>query len=156
VTAKQPPSAGGRRRFSPKTTARVAWTLWAVVMVISLAAAVLLMVTRSVRPADDPWQVGLLFNVGFLSYSIVGLIIAAHRPNNPLGWLLLLIGLILGLNELLRYYADYTLTYRPGALPAELAVGWVSTWIWAVIFPILPFVFLLFPDGRLPSRRSTS
>jgi len=29
----------------------------------------------------------------------------------------------------------------------------VSTWIWAVIYPLLPFVFLLVPDGRLPSRR---
>jgi two-component system, NarL family, sensor kinase len=87
-------------------------------------------------------------------YLTVGLIIAAKRPSNPLGWLLLLVGLILGLNELLHYYADYTLSYRPGSLPGGLAVAWVSTWIWALIFPILPFVFLLFPNGRLPSRRS--
>ena len=153
MTAQQPPSSGGRRRFSLKTTARVAWALWAVVMVISLAAGVLLVVTRSIRPAGDPWQVGILFYVAFLSFATVGLIIAVRRPSNPLGWLLLLIGLTLSLNELLRYYADYTLTYKPGALPAGLAVGWVSTWIWAIIFPILPLVFLLFPDGRLPSHR---
>ena len=29
----------------------------------------------------------------------------------------------------------------------------MSTWIWAFIYPILPFIFLLFPDGRLPSPR---
>ena len=29
----------------------------------------------------------------------------------------------------------------------------MATWIWAFIYPILPFVFLLFPDGHLPSRR---
>jgi hypothetical protein len=49
------------------------------------------------------------------------------------------------LSELLRYYADDTLSYRPGSLPGGLAVAWVSTWIWALIFRILPFVFLLFP-----------
>ena len=92
-------------------------------------------------------------DLGFLSYLTVGLIIAAKRPSNPLGWLLLLVGLILGLNELLHYYADYTLSYRPGSLPGGLVMAWVSTWIWALIFPILPFVFLLFPDGRLPSPR---
>ena len=56
-------------------------------------------------------------------------------------------------NEFLRTYADYTLYYRPGTLPAGLFIAWVATWIWAFIFPILPFVFLLFPDGRLPSPR---
>lgn len=77
-----------------------------------------------------------------------------HPPaRQPLGWLLLLFGLSLGANGFLRVYAEYTLLYRPGALPGGLAIAWVSTWIWAFIYPILPFVLLLFPDGRLPSRR---
>jgi hypothetical protein len=29
----------------------------------------------------------------------------------------------------------------------------VATWIWAIILPLMPFLFLLFPNGRLPSRR---
>ena len=88
-----------------------------------------------------------------VAFATVGLIIASRRPANPLGWLLLSFGLSLSANEFLRAYADYTLFYRPGTLPAGLAIAWVATWIWAFIFPILPFVFLLFPDGRLPSCR---
>jgi hypothetical protein len=57
------------------------------------------------------------------------------------------------MNDFLHYYGTYTLIYQPGALPLGLAVGWVASWNWAIIFPLLPFVFLLFPDGRLPSRR---
>ncbi len=86
-------------------------------------------------------------------FRTVGLIIASRRPANPLGWLLLFFGFSLSANEFLRAYAEYTLFYKPGALPAGLFIAWVSTWIWAFIYPILPFVFLLFPDGHLPSRR---
>ena len=85
---------------------------------------------------------GVVANVGDLAFTTVGLIIASRRPANPLGWLLLAFGLSLSANEFLRAYADYTLFYRPGTLPAGLAIAWVATWIWACIYPILPFVFL--------------
>ena len=59
----------------------------------------------------------------------------------------------MGLNDGMHAYGNYALVYKPGALPAGLAIGWVSTWNRALIFPLFPFLFLLFPDGRLPSRR---
>jgi signal transduction histidine kinase len=153
VTTRPSTTASGFR-LSLVMTTRAAWGLWVVAVVVTLSAIVLVVITRSVpRGPYDQWDLAVLRDVGFLSYLTVGLIIAAKRPSNPLGWLLLLVGLILGLNELLHYYADYTLSYRPGSLPGGLVVAWVSTWIWALIFPILPLVFLLFPDGRLPSRR---
>src|SRR5258706_13665092 len=43
---------------------------------------------------------------------------------------------------------------HPGSLPAGIAVGWVSSWIWVCGFsPLATFGVLLFPDGHLPSRR---
>jgi hypothetical protein len=133
---------------------RLAWALWILAVVSAAVAIVLVVVSRSIsRPTYDQWTSTLLFLLVYPAFPTVGLIIAVHRPANPLGWLLLLIGLILGLNDATHAYADYTLAYRPGTLPAGLAVGWVSTWNWTLIYPILPFLFLLFPDGRLPSRR---
>jgi hypothetical protein len=153
VTATRPRSTH-RNYLSLRTATGLAWGLWAATVVATVAALVLLYVTRSVpRPAHDQWQLSLLAGSGMLAYATVGLIIAARRPGNSLGWLLLLIGLTLGMNRLLQTYADYTLTYRPGALPGGLAVGWVATWNWALILPLTPFLFLLFPNGRLPSRR---
>ena len=153
MTAAQP-SSTQRDGPRPRMAAGVAWGLWATTVAATVAALVLLFLTRSVpRPAPDQWQLSLLSGSGTLAFATVGLLIAARRSNNPLGWLLLVVGLTLAVNRLLQVYADYTLTYRPGTLPGGLAVGWVATWIWAIIFPLLPFLFLLFPNGRLPSGR---
>jgi hypothetical protein len=151
MTAAQRPSTSGGH-LSTRAAARIAWSLWAVAVVMAVSTMILVVVTRSVpRSAYDQWQMVWVRMVGQLAFPTVGLIIASRRSTNPLGWLLLFFGLSLSANEFLRAYAEYTLFYKPGALPGGLAIAWVSTWIWGFIYPILPFVFLLFPDGRLPS-----
>jgi hypothetical protein len=142
------------RRGGRLTPRAAAWSLWAVVVVLTILTMALVVVTRSVsRSPYDQWYLIWLRVSGDLAFTSVGLIIASRRPANPLGWLLLFFGLSLSANEFLRAYAEYTLFYRPGTLPAGLFIAWVATWIWAFIYPILPFVFLLFPNGRLPSPR---
>jgi hypothetical protein len=149
------PTAARVGRISPGVATRMAWGLGTVAIVVTLLAMALVVATRSVpRPGwERSWQLVVATIAWYLSFSIVGTIIAARRPANPVGWLLLGIGLTLGMNDFMHYYGTYTLIYRPGALPLGLAVGWVANWNWAIIFPLLPFVFLLFPDGRLPSPR---
>jgi hypothetical protein len=89
-----------------------------------------------------------------MSFPLVGAVIATHRPRNPLGWMFLVIGLSQGLTSFGSQYASYVFRTAPGAGPGgELAV-WVSQWAWAPgLGLLLTFVPLLFPDGRLPSRR---
>jgi hypothetical protein len=149
------PTAARAGLPSPSVATRVAWSLGAIAIVTTLFAMALVVATRSVpRPGwERQWQLVLATIAWYLSFSVVGTIVAARRSANPVGWLLLGIGLTLGLNDFMHYYGTYALIYRPGTLPLGLAVGWVATWNWAIIFPLLPFVFLLFPDGRLPSRR---
>jgi two-component system, NarL family, sensor kinase len=79
--------------------------------------------------------------------------IAARRPRNPIGWLLLAGGIS---------YASTAagVTALACVPPADsTAAGWrlVATltntgWTWALTF-FLPIALMLFPDGRLPSRR---
>lgn len=138
-----------------RTASRTAWALWILTSALTAGAMVLLVVTRSV-PDDEgrkDWLLALIQLPWFLAFSTVGLVLAARRPANPIGWLLLAIGLVLSLNEAMRFYAVYALVYSPGSWPGGLAVGWVACWNWSLFLPLLPFVFLLFPDGRLPSRR---
>jgi hypothetical protein len=89
------------------------------------------------------------------SFSVVGAIVASHRPANPLGWIFLVVGFSEGLAVFAYPYAEYALVTEPGSsLPGAVLMSWVGQLFW---FPGFVLVFtyapLLFPDGRLPSRR---
>jgi hypothetical protein len=63
------------------------------------------------------------------------------------------IGLGVGLDAFARGYATYGLLGRPGGLPGAMAAAWATNFTWILGLGLLPLVLLLFPDGRLPTRR---
>src|SRR5947207_4239320 len=83
----------------------------------------------------------------------IGVLIASRRPENPIGWLFLTAGAVLGITNFFQGYAIHALIVTPGSLPAGRALAWISNWIWPIPIAILPFLFLLFPSGHLRSRR---
>jgi hypothetical protein len=85
-------------------------------------------------------------------FGAVGFVVAWRKPGNPLGWAILAMAAFFALSEDASFYtvADYRL--RHGGLP----LGWVALLAqpgWAPGIVLLGLVFLLFPDGRLPSPR---
>jgi hypothetical protein len=89
-----------------------------------------------------------------MSFPLVGAVIATHRPRNPLGWMFLVIGISTGLVVFGYEYASYVFRTAPGTAPGGGLAVWVGQWAWAPgLGLLLTFVPLLFPDGRLPSRR---
>jgi hypothetical protein len=89
-----------------------------------------------------------------VSFSVVGALIASHRPENPIGWLFLAAALFYGIQIPGEEYAVYALLTNPGSLPLGAELAWLTEWIWAPGFGIiLVFLPLLFPDGHPPSRR---
>jgi hypothetical protein len=89
-----------------------------------------------------------------LSFSTVGALIATRQPQNPIGWIMIVAGFGLAATLLTGNYVELSLAQPPGRLPATVWVAWVSQWVWVLGFgPALTFLFLLFPNGRLPSRR---
>jgi hypothetical protein len=88
-----------------------------------------------------------------LSFSTIGAILVSHRPEHPIGWLFCVIGLLASIDHICGEYAIYTLLAHPGALPAGEVGAWVRSWVWALYIGVGMFLVLLFPDGRLPSRR---
>ena len=92
---------------------------------------------------------GIGFLVMALAYASVGAIVAARAPGNPIGWVFCLVGLAYCLTVLVFEYANYGLHAHPGLPGLTLAAWWPSES--AAALPAL--VFLLFPDGRLASRR---
>ena len=85
-------------------------------------------------------------------YAAVGFIVARRQPRNPIGWLLIGFILLFLLSSVVGWYA--VLYYRFGHhdLPlAPVAVLLQPSWVLALL--MFPVVILLFPDGRLASRR---
>ena len=89
--------------------------------------------------------------VGALSFVTVGALVAYRRPGNPIGWLLCATGLLEALTAFGGEYGAYALA--TGSLPGEVLALWFSTWTWLAAGSVVLFVFLFFPDGRLPSPR---
>jgi hypothetical protein len=87
-------------------------------------------------------------------YAAVGGVILARAPGNWLGRILLVAGWLWALDLLLNQIAWYGLVTAPGSVPAVGLASWLAAWIWipgnSLLFSWTP---LLFPDGRLPSRR---
>jgi hypothetical protein len=80
----------------------------------------------------------------------VGALLAARRPRNPIGWILLTVFLLISAPVSDYLVLDYRMYH--GTLPLGwLAVGLTNSWpVLAVLITILLWVF---PDGRFPSGR---
>jgi MFS family permease len=94
-----------------------------------------------------------LMSAAILVSSFVGSLIAARRPSHPIGWLLAGTALVWALLECSFGYAAYGLVAHPGSLPAALPVALLRRTMEPLTLLGPALVFLLFPDGRLPSRR---
>lgn len=89
-----------------------------------------------------------------VGFTVVGALIVSRYPRHRLGWLYLVSGTAMATALFVHAYAWHGLVTAPGAVPLALAAGWVSAWVWTFGFtPALTFGLLLYPDGRLPSRR---
>jgi hypothetical protein len=87
-----------------------------------------------------------------LMYAGVGLVVARRQPRNPIGWLLLIFTVLYVLGAGASYYA--VLRYRLGHRGLPLApVAVVLDTLQTPSLALFPPVILLFPDGRLASRR---
>jgi signal transduction histidine kinase len=81
----------------------------------------------------------------------LGALLLARVPHHPLGWLLSTTALGMALATASGQYATYA--HFVHELPAAEWAGWVSEWASAPIVLVPAVALLLFPDGRVPSRR---
>lgn len=124
----------------------------AALILTSLATFVLLVIIAGPTTVDlgRNGMAGLV--LGF-TYPIIGWLVASRRPDHPIGWILLVVGLSQGLNAYVGAYATYGLIAVPGSLPLADVASWVSTLAWSPGFLGLILLVLVFPDGRLPTPR---
>jgi hypothetical protein len=143
--------------LSSHTASWLAWSFAALCVALYLLSIPMFLLARSAH-VPSSWGTdltpgSLLAGASFLIFPLVGAMIASSRARNPIGWLCLTIGLLWTVSGLLDYYDVYGVV-KPGSLPFPLAMAWVNNWLWVPSVGLMgTYVFLLFPDGRLPSRR---
>lgn len=126
------------------TAARLAWSLWGVCVVF--------IVLPSLIPGENlPLFESLLVRLWIGTISGVGGLIASRQSKNPIGWIMIAIGVVLALMILARDYAAYALLDDPSSVPFGEVMAWLSTWVAIPAFALGTLFVLLFPDGRLLS-----
>ncbi len=86
-------------------------------------------------------------------FALSGGLLVHLRPRNPIGWLLVVSGLLQVTNLAADAYAARALTDPDGSLPLGLPLAWLASWTWMPSL-LLPTLVLpaLYPTGRAPSR----
>ena len=94
----------------------------------------------------------LAYSAFVLGFATFGGLIASRHPSNPIGWIMLVAGLAFTLGGVSGDYASQSPDNR--TLPGRALAAWFSVWTWSVGASLpATFLILLFPNGRLPSRR---
>ena len=144
-------------RLQESSRARtIAWVVGVVSVVLIVGSLLIMYLDRGVPLPEDVTTGDLSYGLDVLVnifVPVIGVVLATRRPSSPIGWMFLLAGFFLGLGSFTQQYAIRGLIVEPGSLPLVYGVAWVANWSWAIPIGVLPLLFLLFPDGRLPSER---
>jgi hypothetical protein len=134
--------------MSTRTAAWLAWSLAGLSVAMFLASAVVYFLVRSSQegPSTSGALGELLIYVPFLAFPIVGALIASKHPKNPVGWICLTVGLF----WMLIFLGDSI----PGSGPYPVTTYALTQATWVPPVGLLGiYLILLFPNGKLPSRR---
>jgi hypothetical protein len=124
--------------------------LWALAGLTLLLAVALVPLSLAAR--QNPLTTGGPNVVIGLAFGVVGLVVAWHRPRNPIGWLMLVeaAGFIFFIDGGLYNVLNYRLGHRLPLAPVVLFLYHAES---EPDFALVPLTIFLFPDGRLPSAR---
>jgi hypothetical protein len=143
--------------MSPRAASWLAWSL-AGLSLAMFAVGVVLYVLLHTGPVPSNLIAGrtvidVLNSVPVLAFPVVGALIASRRPENPIGWICLADGFLWMFLSMIDYYGVYGLA-RPGSVPFPVVIYALAQWLWVPTVGLLAiYLVLLFPEGRLPSRR---
>ncbi|HEY8847263.1 MAG TPA: hypothetical protein VIM24_11425, partial [Candidatus Limnocylindrales bacterium] len=134
----------------------------ALLTVVSLAFFVTALIVLVIEiahgwvPLGEPGVAQTIIAVAMfaLSFPLVGWVILRRDPSNRLGWIYLAIGFWQALNMFASGYSTLAYWVAAGNLPLASELSWVAIWAWVPGFTLFSTLgILLFPTGRLPSRR---
>jgi hypothetical protein len=119
-------------------------------LTVALAAAVVVLASLT-HDRQDNLESNLPLILFAVAFSVVGFVVARRQPQNPAGWILMVVG---GCILLTLFGWAYSVIYyrlHQGALPVALVALAAAYLAYAGIL-LVPLLLLLFPSGRVPSR----
>jgi hypothetical protein len=137
-----------------RAAAWLAWSLAGLCVAMFVASAALASATLLIADGPPSGLVGMLaLFLPLLSFPVVGGLVSSRRPENPVGWICLAAGLFWMLIGVQEAYDGYALAAH-GRVWTPVALAAALQWMWLPPVGLLGiYMILLFPDGRLPSRR---
>jgi hypothetical protein len=138
-----------------RATTWLAWSVCALILLVLTLSMLLIVLGWSapLQGAWTPWRDQTVSLLGIIGAPILGGLIASRLPHNPYGWLWLGFGSGLAFQSLAESYGAYALVVEPGSLVAPRTISHVLELGGQVALTLAPLLMLLFPTGRLPSRR---
>ena len=132
----------------------LAWGLWLLVLAVNVVTFVLFKLPED----NESTAVKLLDQADpglpMLVFATVGGLILARRPSNVIGWLCWAIGFAVSLSAFGSIQAARTIAGHSIGSPAVLVLYQLGQVLYLLpLLGLLPLLVLLFPTGRLPSRR---
>jgi len=134
----------------------VSWSIAGLTVAFSLAGLVVsVLAILATGDALGLYTHQLTLPLIAIAFAVLGPLVLAQHPRHPIGWIMAITALFSGvvvLNVGLRAYGEEVL--GPAGAAWLPITQWLDLWVW-IPTNVLPFAFLilLFPDGRLLSRR---
>jgi hypothetical protein len=118
----------------------------------SVTAAALLLAAiafAAMAIASAPPDLGSsAYALAWVVFALVGAVLAIRRPENPIGWLFLVIAVVADGSQVASNGGPVDPAGGPSSILRLIAVE-----AWVVPFGLLPVLLILFPTGRPPTRR---
>jgi hypothetical protein len=135
----------------------VKWAAWVPLPVVLVLIAIEVrywMLAYEIDQSPDTLTLTVIVTITMFVFALFGGLIASHRPSNPIGWIFGGAAVAIALRGSTGAYAVWGLAFPEQSMPGRMVLAWFSNWIWRLPIGVLgTFLPLLFPDGRLLSRR---
>jgi hypothetical protein len=143
--------------MSRRVAVGLAWSLAGISVAMFVGSVALFVLVRVAESPGDRTTVDyvskLLVYVPFLAFPIVGALVASKRPGNAIGWICLVSGLF-WMNFFLGDASNAYEIATTGKTTSSVRLDALTQGTWVPPVGLLGiYMILLFPDGRLPSRR---
>ena len=113
--------------------------------VVAMGGAMIILLVAT----DDPFTADVvLFPLAYLAFGAVGALIGSRQPANPIGRLALTTGVLGSIAGFADSWARID-----AAVPGRDWAAWLTTWLFPASLAAPVLLLLLFPTGRLASRR---